>query len=154
MTINSENLVSMIHRTHDMLRRREDKIFGEHGLTTEQYEVLTAIKYLDNPVRITDVALRLVRSTNSVSMIVDRMVRAGLLNRVRDEDDRRTVHVSITSKAEALLNPAIVAGHEFIQKTLSQLSDEDKQILLKVLGEIAQATKEKETTSVKKAATV
>lgn len=139
-TTNPENPVSMIHRTHNILRHREDKIFAQHGLTTEQYEVLMTIKSLDAPVRITDVALRLIRSANSISMIVDRMVKAGLLNRMRDEIDRRTVHVSITDKAETLLKPAALAGQEFIQEVLSQLSSVDKQILLRVLGEIAQAT--------------
>jgi DNA-binding MarR family transcriptional regulator len=133
MTVNSENLVSVIHQTHDMIRSCEDKVFGEQGLTTEQYSVLAAIKYLDEPVRIIDLAHRLTRSTNSVSMLVDRMVRASLLNRVRDEDDRRTVHVSITSKAEALLEPAILAEQEFIRKILSLLSYEEKQALLSPL---------------------
>lgn len=133
MTVNSENLVFMIHRTHDMLKSCEDKVFGEHGLTTEQYAVLTAIKYLSEPVGITDIAHRLTRSINSVSMIVDRMVKAGLLKRVRDEIDRRTVFVSITSKGETLLEPATLAGQEFIQKILSKVSDENKQILIRLL---------------------
>jgi len=135
MRVSSENSVSMIHLTHNTLRRCEDKIFAQHGFTTEQYEVLMAIKHLDAPVRITDVALKLVRSTNSV--------RAGLLNRVRDEIDRRTVHVSITSKADEALKPAVLAGQEFIQETLSPLSHGDKQSLLRVLGEVAEATREK-----------
>lgn len=133
MTVNSENLVFMIHRTHDMLKICEDKVFGEQGLTTEQYAVLTAIKYLDQPVRITDVARRLTRGTNSASMIVDRMVKAGLLRRVRDRKDRRTVFLTITSKAESLLEPATLVGREFIQNVLSQLSYEDRQSLLRLL---------------------
>ena len=44
------------HRTHELLRRCEDKVFGEYNLSTEQYTVLATIKYLDDPVRITDVA--------------------------------------------------------------------------------------------------
>ena len=130
MTVNSENLVFMIHRTHDMLKSCEDEVFGEQGLTTERYAVLTTIKYLDEPVRITDVARWLTRSTNSISMIVDRMVKAGLLTRERDGDDRRTVRLVITSKAETLLKPATLAGQGFIQKILSQLSYEDRQALL------------------------
>ena len=130
---NSENMVFIIHRTHDMLKRCEDKVFGEYNLTAEQYAVLTAIKYLDGPVRVTDIARRVTRSVNSITMIVDRMVRAGLLTRVRDEKDRRTVHVGITRKAAALLNPAVLAGQEFIQKTLSQVSHEDEQALIRLL---------------------
>lgn len=133
MTVNSENLVFVIHRTHDMLKSCEDKVFGEHGLTTEQYSVLTTIKFLDGPVRITDVARRLTRSTNSISMIVDRMVKAGLVKSTRDrKDDRRTVFVTVTSKAEALLKPANLAGQEFIQKIQSKVSHEDEQTLIRL----------------------
>jgi len=137
MTINSENLVLrawfMMHRSHDILKRCEDKVFGEYNLTAEQYAMLTAIKYLNEPVRVTDIARRLTRSVNSISMLVDRMVKADLIRRVRDVKDRRTVHVSTTSKGETLLEPATLAGREFIQKTLSELSYEDKQTLVRLL---------------------
>jgi len=115
------------HRTHELLRRCEDKVYGGYNLTTEQYTMLAIIKYLDEPVRITDVARWSGRSTNSISMIVDRMVKAGLVKRVRDRTDRRVVFVTITSKAENALEPATRAGLEFIQETLSPLSDEEKR---------------------------
>jgi len=115
------------HRTHELLRRCEDRIFGEYNLTTEHYTVLAIIKYLEAPVRITDVARWSGRSTNSVSMIIDRMVKAGLVKRVRDRKDRRTVFVIITSKAENALKPSTRAGLEFIQEILSPLSDEDRR---------------------------
>lgn len=134
MTVNSENLVFVIHRTHDMLKSCEDKVFGEHGLTTEQYSVLTTIKFLDGPVRITDIARRLTRSTNSISTLVDRMVKAGLVKRTGDrKDDRRTVFVTVTRKAEALLKPANLAGQELIQKIQSKVSHEDEQTLIRLL---------------------
>jgi DNA-binding MarR family transcriptional regulator len=133
MSINSENPVSIIHRTHDILRRGEDKVLGELGLSTEQYGLLTAIESLDGPARVTDVALRLMRSVNSVSMLADRMVKAGLIKRVRDKKDRRTVHLSITSKAEDLIKSANPAGRLFIEKVLVQLSYEDEQTLIRIL---------------------
>lgn len=133
MAIKLENLVSIIHRTHDILRSCEDKVFGEQGLTTERYIVLVTIKYLDAPVRVTDVAHRLIRSVNSISMIADRMVKAGLLTRERDGDDRREVRLIITSKAETLLKSATLVDQEFTQEVLSQLSYEDRQDLLELL---------------------
>ena len=139
MTVNyeSEKLVLrlwyMTHRTSDWLRRCEGQVFGEYKLTKEQYAVLSTIKYLGEPVRVTDIARWLERSTNSVSMIVDRMVKIGLLRRVRDRRDRREVRVIITSKGEAILKPAILAGWEFIGKILSPLSHEDRHTLLSLL---------------------
>jgi DNA-binding MarR family transcriptional regulator len=123
----------LIHRTRDWFRIREDQIFREHGLTTEQYAVLASMKYLGNPTRPTDIAKWLERSTNSMSIIVERMVRAGLIKRVRDKSDRRVVQLSITGKGENALKPAILAGLEFVQKVLSPLSGEDRQTLVRLL---------------------
>ena len=139
MTVNSESeklalrAWFLTHRTRDVLRTCEDQIFSEYGLTTEQYAVLSIMKLLNDPVRVTDLAQWLERSTNSVSMIADRMVKAGLLRRVRDRKDRRVVWLAITSKGEEALEPSFKAGLEFIWKNLSHLSYEDKQTLLRLL---------------------
>jgi len=123
----------LLHRTRDWFRICEDKIFREHGLTTEQYAVLVTMKYLGNPTRPTDVARWLERSTNSISIIIERMVKAGLIKRVRDKRDRRVARLTITGKGENVLKPATSAGLEFLQKVLSPLSREDRHTLVGLL---------------------
>lgn len=132
----------LLRQVHNLVSRCEDQVFSKHGLTTEQHGVLMAIKHINGPVRITDIARWLDRSVNSVSMIVDRMVKAGLLRRTRDRKDRRTVFVTITSKAEKAYIPATVAGWELVQEILSSLSDEDKLTLVKLLETIRDKTYE------------
>jgi hypothetical protein len=66
-------------------------------------------------------------------MIIDRMVKAGLVKRTRDRKDRRTVFLTSTSKAEKAYVPASAAGWELIQEILSPLSDKDKRTLVKLL---------------------
>jgi DNA-binding MarR family transcriptional regulator len=110
-----------------------DQVLAEQGLTMEQYLVLATIKFHDAPIRITDIARWLERSTNSVTMIVDRMVKAGLLRRVRDRKDRRTVNVFLTSKAENALEPANPAAWEFMQQSMSALSSKDKDAFASLL---------------------
>ena len=133
MTTNAktDNLVLKLwfitHRTRDVLRNCEDRVFGEYGLTAEQYGVLAVMEVLGDSVRVTDLAQGLGRSANSVSMIVDRMVKAGLVRRGRDRGDRRTVRVSVTNKGEAAFRPATVAGLELIRELTSPLSYEDKR---------------------------
>jgi DNA-binding MarR family transcriptional regulator len=139
MTVNSESeklvlrLWFLTHRIRDLLMRCEDPIFGEYSLTTEQYAVLVTMQYLDGSVRPTDLARWLERSPNSVSMIVDRMVKIGLVKRIRSKSDRREVRVIITSKGENALKPATLAGLEFIREILSPLSYEDRRTLVSLL---------------------
>ena len=142
----AENLILslwlMIHRTDALLKMCEDRVFGEYKLGSERYGVLVTIQYLPAPVRPTDVARWVQRSPNSVSMMVDRMVRAGLIKRARDTKDRRVVRLTITAKGEEALKPATVAGWEFIRQILSALSHEDRRTLANLLRMIDSKTLE------------
>jgi len=80
-----------------------------------------------------DIAFFLERAPNSMSMLVDRMVKAGLVRRTRDRKDRRAVFVSLTSKGEEAVVPAIPAGWEFIKKLVSCLSYDDQRVLADAL---------------------
>jgi len=122
-----------VYQTYALLKRCEDQVIGEHGLTTEQYAVLVSIDYLGAPARVTDIAHWLERSTNSISMIVDRMVKAGLVRRVRDKRDRRVVNVTSTSKGENALEPSTRAMFQVVQKIMLSLSPDDRSALLSLL---------------------
>jgi len=133
----SVTLWRMLSQAYTRYKNGMDQILAGHGLTMEQYLVIVTVKYHDAPIRITDIAHWLERSTNSITMIVDRMVKAGLLRRVRDRSDRRTVNVFLTAKAEDALKPANPAAWEFMQQGMSPLSSKDKDAfsgLLKMIN--------------------
>jgi MarR family 2-MHQ and catechol resistance regulon transcriptional repressor len=124
---------SLLHRVRDVLQRCEEERYGQYGLTPEQYGVLVTIKYVGQSARITDIARWSARSPNSVSMIVDRMVKIGLVKRVRDKHDRRVVFVSVAPKGETALGPATSVGLEFIRTVMKPLSDDDLAALVRLL---------------------
>jgi hypothetical protein len=66
-------------------------------------------------------------------MLIDRMVKAGLVRRTRDRKDRRVVTVSLTEKGKTAVEPAIPAGWEFIHEVLSPLSDNEQRDLASML---------------------
>jgi DNA-binding MarR family transcriptional regulator len=137
LDVESQNLALrlwfLMHRDYRLLTRCEDQMYGEKGITMEQFTVLVAMKYTGHPVRPIDVAEWIGRSPNSVSMIIDRMVKAGLVRRTRDRIDRRAVHLAATTKAENALKLAIPAAWEFIHKIMMPLSREDRQTFARLL---------------------
>ena len=132
----SENTVLrlwlLLRRVGDALMLCQDSVFGEYNLTTEQWGVLTSIK-ARGPLRPSDLSRMLERTPNSMSMLIDRMARAGLVRRARDRKDRRVVTVSFTSKGEKAVQPAVIAGWEFIHDILSPLSLNDQRTLASLL---------------------
>jgi DNA-binding MarR family transcriptional regulator len=123
----------LLRQVYNLISKCSDLVFSEYALTTEQHSVLMAIKHIEDPVKVTDVARWLDRSVNSVSMIIDRMVKAGLVRRRRDLPDRRAVRLTITSKAEEAFVPATMAGWDLIQEILAPLSDKDTLTLIRLL---------------------
>jgi DNA-binding MarR family transcriptional regulator len=122
-----------LHRTRDLLFRCEDRVVVEFGLTAEQYSVLFAMKYLDAPVRPTDIGRLLERKVNSVSMIADRMVKAGLVDRIRDLADRREVRLVMTDKGEKAFQAATPGVRKLVEEIMSPLSDNDTHTLIRLL---------------------
>ena len=125
----------LLRRVGDALALCQDSLFSKYGLTTEQWGVLTAIK-ARGPLRPSDLAGLLERSPNTISMLVDRMVKAGLVRRTRDRKDRRVVTVSFTEKGKTAVEPAILVGWEFIHEVLSTLSDDEQRDLANMLQRV------------------
>jgi len=142
----AENLILttwlMIHRADALLKICEDKVFSEYKLNAERYALLVTIQYFGGSAKPSEVARWLERSPNSISMLADRMVKAGLIKRARDRSDRRVVHLTISDKGKDALKPATLAGWEFIREILSPLSYEDRHTLVSLLKMINYKTLE------------
>jgi DNA-binding MarR family transcriptional regulator len=113
--------------------RCEDERFGPYGITSEQYGVLVTLKYMSGSGRPVDIARWLGRAPNSISMLIDRMIKAGLVRRTRDGKDRRAVGVALTNKAEIALGAATREGLKFTQNVMLPLLDEELSSLVQLL---------------------
>jgi DNA-binding MarR family transcriptional regulator len=125
-----------IYQTYNILKQCEDQMLKEYGLSVEKLGVLSVISYLGGSTRMADIAEWLERSPNSVSMIVDRMVKVGLVRRTRDKGDRRTVYVSATSKGETAFKRAYPATIESARKIFQPLSRADMNTISDLLGTV------------------
>ena len=125
-----------IYQTDNLLRQCQDQICAECGLTVEQWAMLLALNYMGGSANPADIAEWLIRSPNSISMIVDRMVKGGLVKRTRDRVDRRVVWVTPTIKGNAALEQAHPAILEFVHRIFQPLSNEDNDTLFDLLGRV------------------
>ena len=138
MAVNSEQertvlrLWLLLRRVGDALNLCLDLVYSKYGITNEQSGVLAAIKSR-GPLRISDLSSILERSPNSISMLVDRMVKGGLVKRTRDKKDRRMVFVTMTDKGRQAIDPAVPEGWQLIHKVLSPLSYDQQRGLADML---------------------
>jgi DNA-binding MarR family transcriptional regulator len=72
-------------------------------------------------------------STGAVTTVLDRLERAGLARRVRDEHDRRKVNVVVTEKAGALIWPFYEPLMKMSERLYVRYSDEQLALVLDFL---------------------
>lgn len=71
-----------------------------------------------------------------VSLIVERMVKADMVRKIRDLRDRRSVRLVITREGEKVLDKRTVDGWELVQEILSPLSEEEMRTLIGMLERV------------------
>jgi DNA-binding MarR family transcriptional regulator len=110
-------------RTYDRLRALEEDLFGRYDLTPQQYNALRLLAAAaPEKVRTLDLAGRLVSRAPDITRLLDKLERAGLVERDRPADNRRVVHVGITAAGVALLRRLREPLRECHQRQLGHLS--------------------------------
>jgi DNA-binding MarR family transcriptional regulator len=71
-----------------------------------------------------------------VPRLLERLENAGLINRVRDEKDRRHVTARISAKGLELVDQILSAGETEVEKRFSLLSEEQLRVLIDALDTI------------------
>jgi DNA-binding MarR family transcriptional regulator len=126
----------LIHQCHRLLIRAENSAFARVDLTTRKHAVLFALRNLKNPVTVTDVAHWLDRNPNGISMLVDRMVKDGLITRVKDMPDRRSVRLAITQKGEKAITDGNKLTRQVYKKIFSGISNDDFKKISTILEKV------------------
>jgi len=80
------------------------------GLTGAQHQLLLAIRGNGSLPSVGDIADRLLLRHHSAVELIDRAVRAGLINRTADADDQRVVRLQLTEVGETKLT-ALAGDH-------------------------------------------
>jgi DNA-binding MarR family transcriptional regulator len=113
------------HNTRAYIRHVAAEKFS---MTTEQFQVLRRIRRgIDSVSALAD-ANRTSRS--SVSKAVDALVNKGLVSRLTDTDDRRLVHLTLTSEGQRLLKEVYDQAEAWLREKFQTLTPAELTLLL------------------------
>ena len=100
------------------------------GITPQQHLLLLAVRgHRSNPqVTIAEIAEHLQLRHNGASLLVDRAVQRGLLQRVPDPRDRRRAQVSLTATGRAILTEITLANRAELHPLEEAVEHLGKQI--------------------------
>lgn len=84
-------------------------------------------------VQMKDLAARFTITLPTATSLSDNLIRAGLIKRMRNTEDRRVVTLALSSKGKKLLVKAMDERNKKMRTMLSYLSQGEKKDLLKIL---------------------
>jgi MarR family 2-MHQ and catechol resistance regulon transcriptional repressor len=126
-TLALNTFIKLTRSTDSLLARLAQR--GTHeGLTVSQFGVLETLYHL-GPMCQSDLGSKLLKSGGNITMVVDNLEKRGLVERHRDDDDRRFVTVSLTDAGKALIVEVFPVHLEAIVDELSVLSPEEQDAL-------------------------
>ena len=131
-----EALLSVV-RTSDQLQIRFARLLREYGLTSPtQYNILRILRGEGKPLPILEIASRTITVVPGITGLIDRLERAGFVNRLRCEKDRRVIYVALTDQGMttlAALGEPLVALHH---KLVGHLSQGELKELIRLLEKV------------------
>jgi DNA-binding MarR family transcriptional regulator len=99
--------VTSLMRVHQLVLARLDAILKPHGLTFPRYEALVLLTFSSaGSLPLGKMGERLQVHPTSITSIIDRLERAGLVERQRHPQDGRAVLAAITDSGRALVQVA------------------------------------------------
>jgi len=124
-----------------LMERVRDRELAKYGINARQAGLLRHIKSLGNEATPAQIARTMFREPTSVSAIIIRMERQGLVKRVKGDCRKKNqVRVCLTAKGEQARRDA--ARRECIDRIMSRLSLGSRENLLNALLELRRSTLE------------
>ncbi len=108
-------------RVSQLMSRHFRSYFSKQDLTFPQAMVLTALGE-EGEMPISRLAQSIGSANSTVSGIVDRLERMGLVERVRSKHDRRVIYVALTDRSRAMEQTMEPDVNEQMGRMLTQLS--------------------------------
>lgn len=135
-TPGSEAVLSIM-RTSALLELHLAELLRPYGITPTQYNVLRILRGAGaEGLPRCQVQGRLVAPVADTTRLLDRLEKAGLVDRTRSTEDRRVVTSRITPRGLALLDTVAAPLRKFEEGELGQVSDARLRSLIGILDEL------------------
>jgi DNA-binding MarR family transcriptional regulator len=115
-----------------------DAVYAEasrdYGLTSQQGQLLCVL--MSQPYGMGELGAMLGLAKSSLTGLVDRTERRGLVQRVPDPDDRRAVKVALSEEGAKLVEPFYEETCRRVEALTADLGEADRQVLAGLLSRL------------------
>lgn len=133
-----------IHRISRAVGDRVEKVYARFGITRGEFDVLATLRRSGEPYSRSprELSATLMLTTGGMTGRLDKLERAGLLERSPDPHDRRGLRVTLTAQGFALADEALDAGLDLQHGVLADLDPAELEQLCGLLRKLLAATEQ------------
>ncbi|MFW2514267.1 MarR family winged helix-turn-helix transcriptional regulator [Demequina sp. SO4-13] len=124
-----------------LIQSRLDAVFGEHDLQSWEFDVLASLRRSGEPYSLTagELDRTMMITSGTTTHRITRLEARGFVERLRDDEDRRVVHVRLTDQGRAACDAVHGAHMDNERAILERMSDSDRDKLTEGLVALAEA---------------
>ncbi|AQS63358.1 MarR family transcriptional regulator [Rhizobium rhizogenes] len=124
-------LLGRLHRLSTHLGREVEAVLLKHGISSSAFDVLATLRRSGPPYRLSpgDLLAMTMVSSGTMTNRIDQLEKAGLVERIHNPQDRRSVLISLTERGLAVVEDAVGAHVENQHRLVAHLSEEERAAL-------------------------
>jgi MarR family transcriptional regulator, 2-MHQ and catechol-resistance regulon repressor len=108
---------------------------SNHGMRMSDFEILEALYHKDK-LTVREVSEAVLINTGSITYVIDKLEKKGLIERSNCKDDRRVVYIQITEEGKKLMDTIFPAHQRVIEDLFEGISEQEKDTVIKVLKHV------------------
>lgn len=135
----SENLslksFVVLMKSSKAVQERIKKDISSYGMRTSEFTILETL-YHKGKQTIREISEGVLISTGSITYVIDKLEKKGLLERQHCHEDRRVVYIHITHAGKELMDEIFPKHQKVIEELFIGINDEQKKSLIDVLKQV------------------
>jgi DNA-binding MarR family transcriptional regulator len=134
-----EEAVLNIRRTSGYVEQITQQVLKQHGLTEPQYNVLRILRGAGpDGLRCSDIGERMISRDPDITRLLSRLQSRKLVERRRDTQDRRVIHIRITGNGNSVLRELDPIVRAAAVSTLGHVTQNRLALLIDLMEEVRQ----------------
>jgi len=131
----SLKLFIVLSRAHRKINDSANKSIAEFSLNPTEFAVLELLYHKGNQ-PLQHIGEKILIASGSITYVVDKLEKKGLVVRNPCSADRRVIYAEITDSGNTLMNEIFPIHEQFLHEQMSDLSNEEKNFLIHLLKKI------------------
>jgi len=135
-----EKLEYLIRKTSFNIFKYGRRIINQYDLSKSQFDIIVNI-YFSSPKSLKGLCDNLDLAPSTVSEMLDRMEKKDLIEKKRNESDKRKINIDITDKSISIIQDVIENRVQYVKNILKDVNDENLEIFVDILSKMLECQK-------------